>query len=716
LKSGGPGGRARARDSLDEQPRQSRRSVSSHGRYTVVRKLAEGGMAEIFLGQQRGSEGFEKPVVLKRIHTAFLADAQFRNMLIDEAHISMSLHHNNIVQVLDLGRAGGRMFLVLELVDGWDMARILERAAAAHFPLPTGLGLYLLAEVCRALSYAHGRTRADGLPMGIVHRDVSPQNVLLSEQGEVKLTDFGIAKALTKRDRTATGVVKGKVAFMSPEQASGQSIDARSDLFSFGTMLYLVATGVRPFEAASDFEVIARVQKGVFRAPEEVRPDMSPALAAVIRRSMGVDREQRYQTADELLVDLEGIWRSDFGAPGQTELKLWLAELGRRDGVLPIARARASFPTTGDTTAGMGAGDLAEGQALILGDEGSADTANRQMARLGRDDDAESDMNDVSGMGMSDLAQLGRLDTLSAAAAHGAVTQPTMSRPGARQGHGGRPRVTDSQGVISGMEATSVHDLTLSIGDDSGDRFAAVGADERGIRDGRDLRPAREGRGIKLGFVLFLAITVGGVALAWRLAGSRQAAPGATTEPVQPAVPSRPGPANDQRPRRPAPVATKPEASRPTGSPPAPPAAAAPAPTRPGRERPGAGHPAPAPSNSAWSPLRRPPILPPPVTEPEGEGGIVVIPPSAKADPKPELKTDPPPPTSPAEILGRDPAPAPTPETPAPAPAPSAESPPPAEPNPRAPEGNARPESEPKRDPAPAPPAHDEAPLPPTPQ
>ena len=220
--------------------------VVVHGRYTVVRKLAEGGMAEIFLARQHGSEGFEKPVVLKRIHTAFYADEQFRNMLVDEAHISMGLHHNNIVQVLDLGRAGGRLFLVLELVDGWDLARVLDRAQTAERPLPPGIGLYIIAEVCRALSYAHSRTRPDGEPMGIVHRDISPQNVLISEQGEVKLADFGIAKALTRRDRTATGVVKGKVAFMSPEQAHGQALDARSDLFSLGTLLYLVTTGRAP--------------------------------------------------------------------------------------------------------------------------------------------------------------------------------------------------------------------------------------------------------------------------------------------------------------------------------------------------------------------------------------------------------------------------------------------------------------------------------------
>src|SRR5436190_6751284 len=147
----------------------------AHGRYTVVRKLAEGGMAEIFLARQHGSEGFQKPVVLKRIHSGFVADDQFRHMLVDEGHISMGLLHNNIVQVLDLGRARGRMFLALELVDGWDLSRILHRASTISTWLPPGLGIYVIGEVSRALSYAHGRMKADGSPMGIVHRDISPQ-------------------------------------------------------------------------------------------------------------------------------------------------------------------------------------------------------------------------------------------------------------------------------------------------------------------------------------------------------------------------------------------------------------------------------------------------------------------------------------------------------------------------------------------------------------
>ena len=152
------------------------------GKYHIARKIADGGMAEIFLGTQHGMEGFERPVVLKRILAPLVADPQFRNMLIDEAHVAMGLNHSNIVQVLDLGHVRGRYFLVMELVDGWDLSQILARASAANFPLPPEIVLYVAAEICRALAYAHARTR-DGNPLAIVHRDVSPQNVLVSEQG-----------------------------------------------------------------------------------------------------------------------------------------------------------------------------------------------------------------------------------------------------------------------------------------------------------------------------------------------------------------------------------------------------------------------------------------------------------------------------------------------------------------------------------------------------
>ena len=204
----------------------------SLARYTILRKITDGGTAEIFLAKQHGAQGFEKTVVLKRIFTTFYADPQFRHMLVDEAHVAMSLNHSNIVQVLDLGESEGRYFLALELVDGWTLDRILKRSKAAGVPIPPALALYVTAEICRALAYAHAKKRGDGKPMGIVHRDVSPHNVMMSVEGEVKLTDFGIAKAQNKTEKSLGNLIKGKVAFMSPEQAAGGQLDGRSDLFS----------------------------------------------------------------------------------------------------------------------------------------------------------------------------------------------------------------------------------------------------------------------------------------------------------------------------------------------------------------------------------------------------------------------------------------------------------------------------------------------------
>jgi serine/threonine protein kinase len=308
------------------------------GRYTVVKKVADGGMAEIFLAQLMGAEGFARLVILKRILPVFSVDPHFRNMIVDEAHIAMSLHHGNIVQVLDLGEEKGRYFLALELVDGWDLATVYSRAANARLPIPPGLSLYIVAQVCRALAYAHAQTR-NGKALGIVHRDISPQNVLISEEGEVKLTDFGIAKALGKRERTQTGVIKGKLDFMSPEQAAGAALDTRSDIFSVGTLLYLLATGKRPFDADGQLETLIRVQNAEFASPRQANPAVSPQIAAIVTKAMKKAPSERYASADEMMRDVEEVLRADFQSVGQSELKSYLERLGRKDQVPSISRA-----------------------------------------------------------------------------------------------------------------------------------------------------------------------------------------------------------------------------------------------------------------------------------------------------------------------------------------------------------------------------------------
>lgn len=310
--------------------------MAAHGRYTLLRKIAEGGTAEVFLAHQVGSAGFKRLVVLKRVRPALWADESFRRMLIDEAHISMALHHGNIVQVLDLGASGPHYFLAFELVDGWSLSQVVKRARAAQVEFPLNLALHVMTQVCRALAYAHGKTEG-GAPMGIVHRDVTPHNVLLSTEGEVKLADFGIAKARSRITTSQVGQVKGKPAYMSPEQALGAPLDARSDLFAVGVGLYWLVTGELPFAAPNELEALARVVQGSFVPAEKKRPGLPKAVAKLVAKALQRDPEDRFQSADEMLAELERLQRGKVLEPaGQTELKAWLAVLAGKDGARPI--------------------------------------------------------------------------------------------------------------------------------------------------------------------------------------------------------------------------------------------------------------------------------------------------------------------------------------------------------------------------------------------
>ena len=340
--------------------------MASHGRYTIKGKLADGGMAEIFLAVQHGAEGFEKPVVLKRILTAYSADPQFRNMMLDEAHISMGLQHSNIAQILDLGVAGGRYFLALELVDGWDLEQILQRAYAAGMVWPAALALHVCASVCRALAYAHGKSK-DGKPLGIVHRDISPQQRPHQRSGRGEADRLrrreGPPQARADRGRRHQG--QGRVHV--PRAGAGGTVDRRSDIFSVGSMLYRMMTDKLPFEAGSDMDSLIRVQKAEFKPPDQVRPTVSPAVSAIIMRAMRLGPAERYQTADEMLADVERALRSEFHSAGQTELKLWLEQLSRRDSVPSIGR-RPLISDTGGTVKDVVDTDLSAGTSFELDD------------------------------------------------------------------------------------------------------------------------------------------------------------------------------------------------------------------------------------------------------------------------------------------------------------------------------------------------------------
>jgi eukaryotic-like serine/threonine-protein kinase len=250
-------------------------------------------MAETFLAVQRRAAGFEQRVCVKFILPAYRDNADFRRLFLREASIGASLRHSNIVGVIDVDEAAG--YLVLELVDGVDLRALLT--ASPNHRLAPELAILVTIELCKALAYAHGRKRR-GQPDGIVHRDISPSNVLISYAGEIKLTDFGVARAMRSDAEPLSTTIKGKLCYMSPEQARGQLLDGRSDLFSLGVVCYELLSGRRPFDGQTDAETLLRVTAGQHTPLLELAPDVPPGLALAVERLLCRDREQRFSSAD----------------------------------------------------------------------------------------------------------------------------------------------------------------------------------------------------------------------------------------------------------------------------------------------------------------------------------------------------------------------------------------------------------------------------------
>ena len=267
--------------------------MSLASRYTILRKITDGGTAEIFLAKQHGAQGFEKTVVLKRIFTTFYADPQFRHMLVDEAHVAMSLNHSNIVQVLDLGESEGRYFLALELVDGWTLDRILKRSKAAGVPIPPALALYVTAEVCRALGLRARQEARRRQAAG--HRPPRRQPAQRADEraggGEAdRLRDRQGAEQDARRAWATSS--RGRSPSCRPSRPRPAQLDGRSDLFSVGTMLYAMITRRHPFDAPTDYETLMLVKNGDFLPPETARPGLNPELYRVIRKAMGKTRRR----------------------------------------------------------------------------------------------------------------------------------------------------------------------------------------------------------------------------------------------------------------------------------------------------------------------------------------------------------------------------------------------------------------------------------------
>ncbi|HTJ41874.1 MAG TPA: protein kinase [Kofleriaceae bacterium] len=275
------------------------------GPYRLVRQIAVGGMAEIHLAKTRGIAGFEKYVALKMIHPNFAQDDQFIQMLIDEAKIAVQLQHVNVAQTFDLGRVGDTYYITMEFVDGADLYKILRRGSEQDLDLPLDVCAFVAKEAATGLDYAHRKKDVGGRSLGIVHRDISPQNVLVSFAGEVKLVDFGIAKATMKARQTAVGVIKGKYYYMSPEQAWGDPLDHRSDIFSAGIVLYEMITGQMLYLEEDIHKLLDMVRRANIAPPSTLRQGVPPQLERIVMHALAKNANDRYQSAGDMASDLE---------------------------------------------------------------------------------------------------------------------------------------------------------------------------------------------------------------------------------------------------------------------------------------------------------------------------------------------------------------------------------------------------------------------------
>jgi len=285
------------------------------GRYDVVGHLATGGMAEILLGRLRGPSGFERPVVVKRILPHFAEQQRFVDMFLDEARIAAGIQHKNVVHVTDLGHSGKHLYLVMEYLEGENVASIIKRSLALKKRPSFGLAAYIVAEACAGLHAAHELQGDDGAPLGIVHRDVSPQNVFVTYAGGVKVLDFGVAKAFVRiSPETEAGQLKGKVEYMSPEQARGKPLDRRSDIFALGVVLYELVSRRRLFKRDSVLAALEAIAHEPLLPPSQVAPSCPASLERVILKAMVKDPAGRYATAAEMRRDLLAVVHETLGS------------------------------------------------------------------------------------------------------------------------------------------------------------------------------------------------------------------------------------------------------------------------------------------------------------------------------------------------------------------------------------------------------------------
>jgi len=318
-------------------------------RYKVLERIAAGGMAEVFRAESAGLEGFKKLVAIKRVLPHLSEKKQFIGMFLDEARVGAHLSHSNCVQVFDIGVGDNTYFIVMEFVDGSDLKGVIEHRRSIGQPIPVEEACLISVRICEGLAYAHELTDGKGQSLHIVHRDMSPPNVLLTRHGEVKIVDFGLAKANSQLEKSEPGIIKGKFSYLSPEAAQGMSVDPRTDVFAVGIILWEMLAGRRLFLGESDLETVRLVQKAEIPPLRQFNPKIPAELERILHKGLAADPAKRYQTAREFGRDLNEIMFH----LGRAVSSFDIAQL-----VLPIWRDRAKKKKKGKVDKGAIIGSL----------------------------------------------------------------------------------------------------------------------------------------------------------------------------------------------------------------------------------------------------------------------------------------------------------------------------------------------------------------------
>jgi serine/threonine-protein kinase len=273
-------------------------------RYRVIDRLASGGMAEVFVAESAGIEGFKKKVAIKRVLPHLSEKKRFIAMFLDEARLSAHLSHSNVVQVFDIGVGDKTYFIVMEYVNGADLKQVIKSVRDSGKSFPIEAAIFMCAKMCEGLAYAHECRGEEGESLNVVHRDISPPNVLISEHGEIKIVDFGLAKASTQLEKSEAGIIKGKFSYLAPEAAHGHEVDARADIFAVGIILWEMLAGRRLFQGKSDYETVKQVQAAKIPPITQFSRDADDHLQSILARALARDRDQRYGSARALGTDL----------------------------------------------------------------------------------------------------------------------------------------------------------------------------------------------------------------------------------------------------------------------------------------------------------------------------------------------------------------------------------------------------------------------------